>query len=606
MLSITITDKSGVQRTMSFQQQELTIGRLENNDLVLPKTNVSKHHARVQAKDGRFVVADLQSTNGTYVNGRRISGPVALRKGDKVYIGDFILGLSDGESQQGPPSADATVGVAPLTDADLERMGLPGVGADDGPTRSFPVPHSEPPATMRPPAGEGATTIAPPPSSPSIPPHGGALNSVPPATGPINTIPAPPRTGFPSRPPRLEEPDSQRGPQTSPAVLTPSLRLQTALGTLMERLGEHMPIYEPRERAFPSEHAQRLTDLIEALASEGVISADLDRRFLQDAALSEAVGLGPLDRLLRNQAVREVVVDNATRILADLGGGLSPVSAFFSSRRAMEVVAERLLSRAATKVPAGNIREAMLPDGSHITVLSPPLTQEGVVFCVRCAQRVPVTGEGLVTEGLMSAAMLHTLQAAVRARVNILVSGARGAGSTRLISAIAGLAPDHERIVSIERRPGLSITHPQVITLARHASPGLTCQAAIEHAARLRFDRLALDEMHGEDCLPVLMTATTTGGIVVGLRAPSAERAISHLKMFAGMSVGSAGHAVDNLLTEALQLVVHMHSERDGLRRVDSISEVDVDEHGAAILRPLYVYNGSFRRTEHRPGFAED
>ena len=97
MFSILITEKGGAQRQLDFEAAEIGIGRLEDNDLCLPKNNVSKHHARLVFKDDRYVIVDQKSTNGTYVNGRRITGPMVVRRGDKIYIGDFILTLSGAE-----------------------------------------------------------------------------------------------------------------------------------------------------------------------------------------------------------------------------------------------------------------------------------------------------------------------------------------------------------------------------------------------------------------------------------------------------------------------------------------------------------------------------
>src|SRR5262245_22483404 len=95
MFSVVITEKGGAQRRMEFDKNEVTIGRVQVNDIILPKGNVSKRHSRIVLKDSRFIVVDLKSTNGTYVNGRKITSPLVVKPGDKIYIGDFILTLED-------------------------------------------------------------------------------------------------------------------------------------------------------------------------------------------------------------------------------------------------------------------------------------------------------------------------------------------------------------------------------------------------------------------------------------------------------------------------------------------------------------------------------
>src|SRR5690606_34919963 len=95
MFSITVTEKGGEQRRLDFDKAEITIGRVQGNDVILPKGNVSKRHARIVLKDGKFIIVDLKSTNGTYVNGRKITSPLVVKETDKIYIGDFILGVEE-------------------------------------------------------------------------------------------------------------------------------------------------------------------------------------------------------------------------------------------------------------------------------------------------------------------------------------------------------------------------------------------------------------------------------------------------------------------------------------------------------------------------------
>src|SRR5215467_2436796 len=106
MFSVTITEKGGEQRRVDFDKGEVTIGRVQGNDIILPKGNVSKRHSRIVLKDGKFIIVDLKSTNGTYVNGRKITSPLVIKPSDKIYIGDFILAVEeDASAQVAPPVA---------------------------------------------------------------------------------------------------------------------------------------------------------------------------------------------------------------------------------------------------------------------------------------------------------------------------------------------------------------------------------------------------------------------------------------------------------------------------------------------------------------------
>src|SRR6187399_246421 len=102
MFSITVTEKGGEQRRLDFDKPEITIGRVQGNDVILPKGNVSKRHARIVLKDGKFIIVDLKSTNGTYVNGRKITSPLVVKDTDKIYIGDFILGVEEAGAASRP------------------------------------------------------------------------------------------------------------------------------------------------------------------------------------------------------------------------------------------------------------------------------------------------------------------------------------------------------------------------------------------------------------------------------------------------------------------------------------------------------------------------
>ena len=600
MFSIVITERGGAQRQLDFEAPELSVGRLEDNDVVLPRSNVSKRHARIAIKDERYVLVDLKSTNGTYVNGRKITTPLLVGPGDKIYIGDFILALQE----TGTPLADQrrrhdwqpTQPIASDRPSAVDPLGEPGLGAPSTELHAQPMRRTTPPpsrATGPTPPLQAPRTLLPPPPSILPPP--------PPSPGARSSAPPPPPSPDPSRrpsgsslrtanaQPRVQDPDS--GPATSPAVLAPSVRLQGALQTLMERLSPRMDISVPTERAFPSEHVAELESLIDGLASEGVIGPDLDRRFLMQAAISEAVGLGPLDRLLQNRSVREVVVDGPSRILADLGGGLSPVSSFFSSAQAVLVALRRLCARAGRKLSAAPIEEVLLPDGSQLHVMMPPLSLHGPLFSVRCPPRTPTSADSLVTEGVLSVDMLNLLRASMQRRQNTLCVGPRGAGLSTLLSALASLCQDHERIVTLEESPSLAIQHPHVLSLSTRAVPDQPLGELLRHTARLRPDRLVIDDLRGPDALDALLGASATSGVLVGMHAPSPAAALDQLEMFAQVALGNAHGALDTLIAQAFQLLVHVNVDAGGARRVVQVAEIRGAQAGTLEVAALFRYD---------------
>jgi pilus assembly protein CpaF len=655
VFSIVITEKGGAQRQLDFEGPEIGIGRLEDNDICLPKNNVSKHHARLSYKDDRFLLVDQKSTNGTYVNGRRIAAPIVVKRGDKIYIGDFILTLLAPEGMGEPRVSRAPMpyvegggrmSAAPRPRRDSEesrtRSFVPSaplvpstkvVAVTDAPqhlapaTIAAPEPVSEPlseplseralpkPASLRPPPVPRDVTQAMtvPPSAPPPAPH--------------SSVPAPEaaraRPHSRSIPPwSAHEAGGAQSGLTSPAVLAPSVRLQGALAMLMERLATQLDIHKPAEAAFPSQHAPLLERAMDELASEGAIAADLDRRFLRDSAISEAVGLGPLDRLLANRAVREVVIDGPARILADLGGGLSPVSSFFSGADAVLVVARRLMHRAGRELDTAlSVQEGQLPGGGLVQILLPPLSPKGPLISVRCPPRDQSSAESMITDGLLSSDMLGLLRAAVAKRQNVLVIGPRGSGVSTLLAALSTLAPDHERVAIIEDHPSTSLLRGQTLPLSRSAVPQLDLDALIALASRLRCDRLVIDDLRAADALAALTSAAAGNGVLLGMHAADPGAGLTQLEMFAQLALGAAGggtsaaaaNAVQgslvDLVARAVQVVVHLAPGKDGARRVQSISELKSAQHkgkgsDTLELRALFRHeNGVFKATDHRASF---
>ena len=662
VFSIVITEKGGAQRQLDIESLEVSIGRLDDNDICLPKSNVSKHHAKLVYKDERYVLLDQKSTNGTYVNGRRISAPMVVRKGDKIYIGDFILTLAaPGGTFEGVSARE----FRPRRTLDGESPVAAALSAavTDPPKPSTPTrdellrPSNLPDRVSIPPvaggAGGVATGAAALPSLPSSPPNRNA------ATVPVTprAVPGSAAPRQPSLPPPL--PSSQRstaGPPrqvdrtshvqvsgaaeaaveatrvdnsvqtagsktavgetaapkvnswasenplqsglTSPAVLAPSLRLQGALSMLMERLATEMNVARPEESAFPSEHLATLERLIDELASEGTIGPDLDRKFLRETAVSEAVGLGPLDRLLANRAVREVVIDGPTRILADLGGGLSPVSSFFSDDSAVLVVARRLLHRAGRKLDDNAaVQEARLPGGGFLQLLLPPLSVKGPLVTVRCPPRAQSSPESLVTEGVLSTEMLTYLRTTVHQRRNVLVIGAMGAGVSTVLGMLTMLAPDHERVVTIENAPSSSLLNAQTLPLSRHAKPELSLHDFLKYASRLRHDRLVIDDLTGPDALAALSTAAANPGVLLGMHAPTPETALLSLELFTQAALGDARTSLSPLLASAVQVIVHIASSSEGPRRILGIFELRAGASERLETYPRFRYeNKSFVR----------
>jgi pilus assembly protein CpaF len=241
MFAIVVNEKGGEQKRLEFDKPEVTIGRVQGNDIILPKGNVSKRHSRIVLKDGKFIIVDLKSTNGTYVNGRKITSPLVVKGSDKIYIGDFILSIeelaaglaADDSASMGarprsatipppPPAPRGRPSTVPGTDDDAEPMGAPppmGAMSDDESGQSdLPEPVSRPPRPSQPPIGAGPQSVTQPPTPAPLPPP-----AVPAARAPSQ--PPPPAAPAPRPASRTNLPSM--APSPSP-VAAPAARPQPA------------------------------------------------------------------------------------------------------------------------------------------------------------------------------------------------------------------------------------------------------------------------------------------------------------------------------------------------------------------------------------------
>jgi pilus assembly protein CpaF len=378
---------------------------------------------------------------------------------------------------------------------------------------------------------------------------------------------------------------------TSPAVLAPNVRLQTALSMLLERLAPHLDIQRHEESAFPTEHQGLLDALIDQLADEGMLADDIDPVALREATINEAVGLGPLERLLNNRQVREIVVDGPTCVHADLGGGLTRTSSFFSDDGAVRVIAGRLLYRAGQKLDASKpVHEAQLPGGGTLQLLLPPLSPRGPLLTVRCATRAQRNPESYVSEGALSMDMLALLRGCMQQRRNVLVLGTMGSGVSEWLMLLARLAPEHERIVAIEDAPNASLLNPQVLPLCRRALPNSSLHELVQRANALRPDRLILDDLRLSEADSALAAAAASGGVSIGLHAPNPQVALSLLSHSAGHALGGNAALATVLVSSALSLFIHVGADASGARRLLSIQELQRNSNGSTELRPLFRF----------------
>jgi pilus assembly protein CpaF len=335
---------------------------------------------------------------------------------------------------------------------------------------------------------------------------------------------------------------------------------------------------------------------------EAAVLDEVDRRELCERVLRLATGLGPLEPLLADPSVDEVMVNGPDSVWVERRGRLEPAGARFAAEAELLHAIERILAPLGRRVDeASPLCDARLPDGSRVNVVIPPLALSGPCLTIRRFRRHGFSLEDLVENGTLSAELSSFLARCVRARASILVSGGTGSGKTTTLGALSGALPEGERIVTIEDAAELRLRQPHVVRLeARPANlegrGEVTIRQLVRNALRMRPDRIVVGEVRGAEALDMLM-ALNTGheGSLTTVHAnspPDALRRVETLALMAGVGLPHA--AVREQLASALQLVVHQARAPDGRRRVESVAEV-VRLGDAAGTRELYSAGGGLR-----------
>jgi len=337
----------------------------------------------------------------------------------------------------------------------------------------------------------------------------------------------------------------------------------------------------------------RIRGLVERDA--GLLDAG-SRAELADRVAERALGLGPLEPLLRDPEVDEVMVSGTAPAWVERRGRLEATDVRFASEAELRHAIERILAPLGRRVDeAEPLCDARLPDGSRVNVVVPPLALDGPALTIRRFRRRGFSAEDLIAEGTLTPPLLELLARAVRARLNVLVCGGTGSGKTTTLNALSSFIGAEERVVTIEDAAELRLRQPHVIRLEARP-PNLegrgevTIRRLVRNALRMRPDRIIVGEVRGAEALDML-TALATGhdGSLCTVHAGSPAEALRRLETLALMAdLGLPHAAVREAVADAIHLVVCQARGTDGRRRVTSVAEV-VRVAGGAGVREVYV-----------------
>lgn len=365
--------------------------------------------------------------------------------------------------------------------------------------------------------------------------------------------------------------------------------------------------------------------LHKAIAQERAALTSVERTRLMQDVSDDVLGYGPIERFLKDPSVTEVMVNGPTDVYIERNGRLEPTKIAFADETHLRRIIDKIVSQVGRRVDESTpMVDARLPDGSRVNVVIPPLAIGGPFMTVRKFSADPYTVDDLITFGTLSAPVARFIDACVRGRLNIVISGGTGTGKTTLLNVLSSFIPDDERIVTVEDAKELQLHQRHVLPLeARPANiegrGEVRIRDLVRNALRMRPDRIVVGEVRGAESIDMLQ-AMNTGheGSITTVHANTARDALARIEtmtLMSGMELPI--RAVREQMASALDLVIHLARLRDGSRRVTHISEVCTMEGDVITLQDIYLFDygmgvdgdgrslGELKSTGIRPRFAE-
>src|SRR5687768_14084600 len=424
----------------------------------------------------------------------------------------------------------------------------------------------------------------------------------------------PPPGGGPPKPPS-EGPLSQSSSPARDANRDVRIKLQTKI---INNLDPRLDLSDAKKvRAEIESMFNRF------LAEEGTVATRVERQRMLEQILDEILGFGPIQPLLNDDTVTEVMVNGPFRVYVERKGKLQLSDVTFQSDEHVMRIVERIIAPIGRRVDESKpYEDARLPDGSRVNIIIPPLALNGPVVTIRKFPKYRITVEDYIKFGTATAEMMEFLRACVEARLNMYISGGTGSGKTTLLNILSGFIPEDERIITIEDAAELKLVQDHVVRLESRAANiegkgAVTIMDLVRNALRMRPERIVVGETRGGEALSMLQAMNTghDGSLSTG-HANAPRDMISRLETMCLMSgVDLPQRAIREQIASALDLIVQISRLKDGSRKITHVTEVQGLEGDAIVLQDVFVFEqtayvdgkvqGRLRPTGIRPKFAE-
>ena len=335
-----------------------------------------------------------------------------------------------------------------------------------------------------------------------------------------------------------------------------------------------------------------------AVNSEVIPLSFAERERLSREILDEIFGLGPLEPLLKDHTISDILVNRYDKVYIERAGKLELTGLSFKDNQHLMQIIERIVSRVGRRVDESSpMVDARLADGSRVNAIIPPLALDGACLSIRRFGRDPVTARNMIENHTLTEAMLELLSIMVKGKLNLLISGGTGAGKTTLLNVLSGYIPNVERIVTIEDAAELQLKQEHVVRLETRA-PNIEGKGAVRqrqlviNSLRMRPDRIVVGEVRGEEAFDMLQ-AMNTGheGSLTTVHANSVRDALARVENMVSMAnLNIPERAVRHQIASAIHAVVQVARLSDGTRKVISISEVTGMDTESITMQDIFVF----------------
>ncbi len=350
----------------------------------------------------------------------------------------------------------------------------------------------------------------------------------------------------------------------------------------------------------------------------------LEREKLVNEVLDEVLGLGPLEPLLKDPTISDILVNTHKKIYIERKGKLELTDVVFKDDAHLMQIIDKIVSAVGRRVDESSpMVDARLPDGSRVNAIIPPLALDGPIVSIRRFGTTPLTADDMLNNNTLTPGMLELLKGIVKARLNVVISGGTGSGKTTLLNCLSVYIPEEERVVTIEDAAELQLHQEHVVRLETRP-PNIEGKGAVRqrqlvmNALRMRPDRIVVGEVRGEEALDMLQ-AMNTGhdGSLTTIHANAPRDALARLETMISMAnLNLPDKAMRQQIASAVDVVIQASRLSDGTRKIMSISEVVGMEGDVITMQDIFVFErvgigekgkvlGRFRPTGIRPKFAE-